>query len=1018
MLKIGRGANYLLLLLWALLLSGCGGAGTDADGNPLPTTTTRTLQLGLSLLDGDGNPLSRIPAGAQGRIEVTANLRTVVSQDGRITSDSSAPAGNLIVTLSASGASITPSNGDVLTDSQGRASATLTAGSSTGASVLQARASLSGTPDGSASLNFEIVPGAQPQISLRVLDSEGRETSTLRAGEVVDLRAALEQVTRSADGASIITRQPLPGLTVVFTTDGGQFEPASGRVLSDAAGQAVARLRAGTNAGAFNVSASVQLSEDSSVSALRSLQIRLPQLVLGSGSPFVAGRLGLSQSSIPVGSTLTLSGELRDENGVVFTAPVDVFLSSRCAALGSATLVASVRALNGRFNAPYTPLSGCVGEDLIEADARLPGQQLGAAASATLTVQQAIAGGLGYVDASAVQLALRGRGGSGRPESAVLRFRATSASGVGVAGARVRFSLSNAAGGVSLTPAEAISDSDGLVSVTVTTGTRALSLRVLANLDNGVTAQSEALSISSGTPDQDSISLAVSTFNIEGFNIDGVDTTLTLRAADFFNNPVADGTRATLTTEGAAIDPVCVLSGGVCAVSLRSQNPRPADGRASVLITLPGDESFTDLNGNGQYDAGEPFQDLGEAFRDDNEDDRYQLGEPFLDRNGNGLRDAGNGIYDGILCNSAGCRQNSEVDVRAETVIVLATSAANIDLSPSSLSLDELSPRSLQINISDLNGNLPPAGSTVEISSSNGELLGEANFTVGNSNARGPLRLQTLIVGDGEPSSGILTVTVTSPSGVISRRQISVTDVRACDALPAPLPPGCEGGDAAIGEITASPSQFTVQANDTDRIAVVNVGVFAGTGSARRPFSGVVPAVLCTPSGTTSDFLITPPVQISATDANGISSLRFEIDAGPLPVGTVTCTIRAGDQSVDVLFDAAALQVVRVDAIPNSFTVTADQQSAAFNVQVGVFAQGAGTTLIPVQNLRPVVGACDPGSSSGFFIVPPADIAPTSSQGVTTLAFVLNSGTTVSGTWTCPVSADGVGPVIISFSAP
>lgn len=1018
MYRIGRGAPHLLFVLCAFLLAGCGGAGTDAEGNPLPSTTTRSLQLDLLLLDADGSSVTRIPAGAQRRIEVTASVRTVVSQSGRVTSDTRAPAGNLVVTLSATGASISPVSGSVLTDAQGKASAALIAGSATGASVLQARASLADTPDGSASLNFEIVPGAEPRISLQALDADGRETSTLRAGEVIDLQATVESITFAADGSSVIARQPLPDQTVVFTTDGGQFEPASGRVLSDASGLARARLRAGTVAGAFSVSASVMFGEDSSISAVRSLQIRLPQLVLGSGTPFVAGRLGLSQSTIPVGSTVTLSGELRDESGVVFTAPVDVFLSSRCATLGSATLGSPVRALNGRFSAPYTPLSGCVGEDLIEAEARLTGQQLGATASAPLIVEQAVAGGLGYEDASAVQLALRGRGGSGRPESAILRFRATSASGVGVAGARVRFGLSNAAGGVSLTPQEALSDGDGLVSVTVGSGTRALSLRVLASLDSGVTAQSEALSISSGTPDQDSISLSVSTFNIEGFNIDGVDTTLTLRAADFFNNPVADGTRATVTTEGAAVDPVCVLSSGLCSVLLRSQNPRPADGRASVLITLPGDESFTDLNGNGQYDAGEPFQDLGEAFRDDNEDGRYQLGEPFLDRNGNGLRDEGNGVYDGILCNSAGCRQNSEVDVRAETVIVLATSAANITLAPPVLQLDELSPRGLSIDVSDLNGNLPAAGSTIEVSTSNGEIIGDTSFTVGNSNARGPLRLQTLLIGDGEPSSGVLTVTLTSPSSTISRRQITVTDVRACDLFPAPLPPGCEGGDATIGELTASPAQFTVQANDTDRAAVVSVGVFAGTGSARRPFSGVTPAVVCTLSGTASDFQITPPATIAPTDSNGLTSLRFEIDAGPLPVGTVTCSIRAGDQSTDVVFDAATLQVVRVDAIPNSFSVAPDQESTAFNVQVAVFAQGAGATLIPVQNLRPIVGACDPGTSSGFFILPPADIAPTSSQGITTVTFLLNSGSAVSGTWTCPLYAGGVGPVTISFIAP
>jgi hypothetical protein len=1016
MQRFGRGAHLTFLLFCSFLLAACGGSSTDADGNPLPTTTTRTLQLSLALLDAQGATAIQIPSGAQRRVEVAASLRTVVTQDGRISSDSSTPLAGLIVTLTANGASLAPDNGSVLTDAQGRASATLTAGSSTGARVLQASASADGV-NGSASLSFEIVPGAEPAISLQVFNAEARETSTLQAAEVVELRARVEQVTLSADAGSVIDRQPLPGRQVVFSTDGGQFEPASGRVLTDAEGLASARMRAGTTAGAFTVTASLQLSEDNTLAASRSLQIRLPTLVLGSGSPFQAGQLGLSQTSIPVGSTLTLSGELRDANDVIFTAPVDVLLSSRCAALGSATLTSPVRALNGRFITPYTPLAGCVGEDRVEADARLPGQTLGAVASATLDVLQAPAGALSYQDASSTQLALQGRGSAGRSETATLRFVARSASGVGVGGARVRFALSNAAGGVSLSPAEATSDPQGEVSVSVSSGTRALSFRVLASLDSGATAQSEVLSISSGTADQDSTSLAVSTFNIEGFNLDGVETELTLRAADFFNNPVADGTRAVLTTEGGAIDPVCTLSGGVCTVVLRSQNPRPADGRVSVLLTLPGDESFTDLNGNGQYDPGEPFQDLPEAFRDDNEDGLHQSGEPFIDRDGNGLRDAGNGVYDGILCAAGSCRQNSEIDVRASTVIVFATSAVNIDLTPSVLGLDELSPRTLQIDISDRNGNLPAAGSTVEISTNNGELLTEGNFVIGNSNARGPLRLRTQLIGDGEPSSGQLTVTVSSPSGVISRAQLQVTDVRACDLFPIPLPAGCEGGDAAVDQLTLSPEQFTVQPNDSDRVASVTAGVFAGTGSSRRAFSGVIPSVSCQPSGTASDLNVEPPLSISPTDSNGFTTLTFRISAGPLPTGGVVCTVRAGEQSAEVRFDAAQLDVVRLDAAPDSFTVTPDQSAGSFVIQLGVFAQGVGSTLIPVQNLRPVVGACDPGTASGFFILPPTEIAPTNAQGGTSASFTVNSGSLISGTWTCPISAGGITQTV-SFSAP
>jgi hypothetical protein len=350
-------------------------------------------------------------------------------------------------------------------------------------------------------------------------------------------------------------------------------------------------------------------------------------------------------------------------------------------------------------------------------------------------------------------------------------------------------------------------------------------------------------------------------------------------------------------------------------------------------------------------------------------------------------------------------------------VIVFATSAVDISLSPSVLSLDELSPRTLQIDIADRNGNLPAAGSTVEISTSNGELLTEGNFVIGNSNARGPLRLRAQLIGDGEPSSGQLTVIVSSPSGVVSQAQLQVTDVRACDLFPVPLPPGCEGGDAAVDELTVSPAQFTVQPNDSDRVANVAAGVFAGTGSTRRAFSGVVPSVSCQPSGTASDLHVEPPQSISPTDSNGFTTLAFRLSAGPLPTGSVVCTVRAGEQSTEVRFDAAQLDVVRLDAAPDSFTVTAEQSGGSFVTQLGVFAQGAGSTLIPVQNLRPVVGACDPGTASGFFILPPTEIAPTNAQGGTTASFTVNSGGAVSGTWTCPISAGGV-TLTVSFSAP
>jgi len=47
-----------------------------------------------------------------------------------------------------------------------------------------------------------------------------------------------------------------------------------------------------------------------------------------------------------------------------------------------------------------------------------------------------------------------------------------------------------------------------------------------------------------------------------------------------------------------------------------SSDPRPVDGRITVVAYALGEESFIDLNGNNAYDAGEPFQDLGNIFVD------------------------------------------------------------------------------------------------------------------------------------------------------------------------------------------------------------------------------------------------------------------------------------------------------------------------------------------------------------------------------------------------------------------
>jgi hypothetical protein len=76
----------------------------------------------------------------------------------------------------------------------------------------------------------------------------------------------------------------------------------------------------------------------------------------------------------------------------------------------------------------------------------------------------------------------------------------------------------------------------------------------------------------------------------------------------------------------------------------RQRNPR--DGLVTLVAVLDGEEAFTDTNGNGQYDQGEPFVDSAEPFVDANDNDKCDPDEKYLDLNGNGRWDEANGKWD------------------------------------------------------------------------------------------------------------------------------------------------------------------------------------------------------------------------------------------------------------------------------------------------------------------------------------------------------------------------------------
>jgi hypothetical protein len=74
------------------------------------------------------------------------------------------------------------------------------------------------------------------------------------------------------------------------------------------------------------------------------------------------------------------------------------------------------------------------------------------------------------------------------------------------------------------------------------------------------------------------------------------------------------------------------------------RNPR--DGLATIIAVVDGEEAFTDANGNGEYDQGEPFVDTAEPFVDVDDDDEHDPDEKYLDINDNSRWDQANGQWD------------------------------------------------------------------------------------------------------------------------------------------------------------------------------------------------------------------------------------------------------------------------------------------------------------------------------------------------------------------------------------
>jgi hypothetical protein len=268
-----------------------------------------------------------------------------------------------------------------------------------------------------------------------------------------------------------------------------------------------------------------------------------------------------------------------------------------------------------------------------------------------------------------------------------------------------------------------------------------------------------------GIADQNSFTLAREFVAVEGANLAGVTSGVTVYAADRHNHPVPDDTIIYFLTNGGAIEQQCIIESGSCTVQWNSQDPRPASGYATIIAYTTGEESFLDVNDNDAYDAGETFTDLSEPFIDEIDNGVFDAGlEEFVDRDADNTFDPADGLYTGESCvgDTTVCSRQ-QLWVWGETTIVMSTSFANVEFyiggTPRvsySTSVDAITP--IVIVVTDLNGNQMAVGTTVDVEVSDGT-VDSSSFEVVN----GSFSFVVNYTAPATAGSDSLKVTVTSP---------------------------------------------------------------------------------------------------------------------------------------------------------------------------------------------------------------------------------------------------------------
>lgn len=468
-------------------------------------------------------------------------------------------------------------------------------------------------------------------MTMAIVDGNSAVVNSLSGGQSATVRAYVKTAA-GAKAADTIVKFTATDPLVVFT-------PESGSALTDVDGMATINVKPATvtSAGAVGITATAVIAGKTATTT--------GNISINAAAPLIVGDLYFvpaPTASLAAFSTASLNIPITSGTQPAMVS-TGITLNSVCAGDGTATLVLGSMS-NGVQTATYTN-NGCTRTtDLITVSIGNSSKTI------SIAVDAASIGTIQFVgsDLGSNAIVLKGAGGEGRLESALLTYRVLDQNKQGLGGVDVNFSASTYTGGLTVAPVKGTTNAAGFVSTTVSSGTIPTPVRVFAQASrNGrtISGLSDTLIISTGLPIQRSMSLSVDKYNIEGWSFDGIVAKVTVRMADQYGNPIADNTAVNFITEGGSIagsnSGGCLTLNGGCTVDLVSQEFRPLNGRVTIMAFAQGIENFVDTNGDGQYSctaytspagnpstvyrplidicndgAGEPFTDQSDPFLD------------------------------------------------------------------------------------------------------------------------------------------------------------------------------------------------------------------------------------------------------------------------------------------------------------------------------------------------------------------------------------------------------------------